>query len=135
PLSHLLLPLHALELGFAPAFTVLDRSDSCELLDVLRHQLGLSERKRRFPRKATCLAIYSRVVNAQVPLERCLDEAFPWCKEWAQDLKQLFASYVDSKQRHHVLDYDDLLLYWNHLMGDARLAGSVGRRVDHVLVD
>ena len=134
-IANRLLRLHAIEVGLDPAFTVLDRSDSCDLLDLLRHQLGLSERKRRFPRKATCLAIYSRVVNAQVPLERCLDEAFPWCKEWAQDLKQLFASYVDTKQRRHVLDYDDLLLYWNHLMVDARLAARVGGRFDHVLVD
>src|SRR5437016_2799950 len=130
-----LLRLHALEVGLDPAFTVLDRSDSCDLLDVLRHQLGLSKRERRFPQKATCLAIYSRVVNAQVPLERCLNEAFPWCKAWAQYLKQLLASYVATKQRRHVLDYDDLLLYWNHLMVDARLAARVGGRFDHVLVD
>jgi DNA helicase-2/ATP-dependent DNA helicase PcrA len=130
-----LLRLHALELGLDPAFTVLDRSDATDLLDLQRHQLGLSKLDKRFPKKATCLAIYSRAVNAQKPLPACLEEAFPWCAEWAAELKQLFAAYVDDKQRHHVLDYDDLLLYWMHLMSDEGLAARVRQRFDHVLVD
>ena len=35
-----------------------------------------------------------------------------------------------------MLDYDDLLLYWFHLMGEPALAAAGGRPVfDHVLVD
>ena len=32
------------------------------------------------------------------------------------ELKQLFARYVDMKLRQQVLDFDDLLLYWHVLM-------------------
>ncbi len=32
--------------------------------------------------KATCLAIYSRAVNAEAPLERSAWRLFPWCAEW-----------------------------------------------------
>jgi DNA helicase-2/ATP-dependent DNA helicase PcrA len=130
-----LLRLHAHELGLDPAFTVLDRSDAADLLDVLRHRLGLSQTERRFPRKDTCLAIYSRTVNAQCPIEKCLTEAFPWCTEHAVPLRRLFAAYVEAKQKDHVLDYDDLLLYWHALMGEPALASRVRRRFDHVLVD
>jgi DNA helicase II / ATP-dependent DNA helicase PcrA len=130
-----LLRLHAADIALDPAFTVLDRSDAADSLDVLRNDLGLHKLERRFPKKATCLAIYSRAVNAQEPLVKTLDESFPWCKEHADDLKRLFAAYVELKQRHHVLDYDDLLLYWLHLMQDERLAARVRRRFDQVLVD
>jgi DNA helicase-2/ATP-dependent DNA helicase PcrA len=42
---------------------------------------------------------------------------------------------VEAKQRQHVLDYDDLLLYWGELMGVPELAADVGTLFDHVMVD
>src|SRR5678809_331739 len=60
-----LLRQHAPEVGLDPAFTLLDREDSADLLDRLRHERGLARTDRRFPRKGTCLAIYSSVVNTQ----------------------------------------------------------------------
>ena len=130
-----LLRLHATAIGLDPSFTVLDREDSADLFDILRHQLGLAATEKRFPRKATCLAIYSRTVNAQEPLAACLERSHPWCVEWEKQLGTLFAAYVDAKRERHVLDYDDLLLYWWMMMSDERLAAEVGARFDHVLVD
>src|SRR5262249_30279540 len=109
---------------------VLDRADSADLLDVLRHDLGFSRAKQRFPQKGTCLAIYSRVVNAQEPLQATLKKQFPWCAAWCDELQKLFAAYVDAQQRAHTLDYDDLLLYWLPLDPE-----RVRRRFDHILVD
>jgi len=134
-IANRLLRLHAVDAGLDPAFTVLDREDAADLLDLLRHRLGLSRTDRRFPRKGTCLAIYSRAVNAQQPLAACLGEVFPWCAAWEAALRRLFAAYVDAKHRRHVLDYDDLLLYWRHLMAEPALAARIGGRFDHVLVD
>ena len=84
-------------------------------------------RETRFPTKATCLAIYSRVVNAQAALDEVLGARFPWCADWEAELRRLFAAYVEAKQRQHVLDYDDLLLYWAHMMAEPALARR-GRR-------
>ena len=61
--------------------------------------------------------------------------SFPWCAAWAAELKQLFAAYVEAKQRQNVLDYDDLLLYWAQMVSDPGLADEIGGRFDHVLVD
>jgi DNA helicase II / ATP-dependent DNA helicase PcrA len=130
-----LLRRHAHEAGLDPAFTLLDREDAADLLDQLRHQQGLSRTERRFPRKGTCLAIYSRVVNTQHTLRACLEAHFPWCLEWEAALSALFAAYVDAKAARAVLDYDDLLLYWFHLMTDDGVGRRVGALFDHVLVD
>ncbi|HSD33758.1 MAG TPA: ATP-dependent helicase [Gemmatimonadales bacterium] len=130
-----LLRHHADALGLDPAFTVLDRSDSADLLNLVRNELGLSKQATRFPRKDTCLAIYSHAVNSGHPVEQTLERAFPWCSAWADELKRLFRTYVDAKQRQHLLDYDDLLLYWFHLMQAGAPAEAVRRRFDHVLVD
>ncbi len=136
-----LLRLHAEGVGLDPGFTVLDRSDSADLLDVLRAEQRSEDEKapgiapRRFPRKATCLAIYSHCVNSQRPIEETLEDAFPWCAEWADELRTLFSTYVEAKQQQRVLDYDDLLLYWYYLMQEPALAATVRERFDHVLVD
>jgi DNA helicase-2/ATP-dependent DNA helicase PcrA len=122
-------------IGIDAAFTIHDREDSADLMNLVRHERGLSNTQRRFPTKGTCLAIYSRCVNADLPLEDALARHFPWCAEWADELKGLFAAYVEAKQAQNVLDYDDLLLYWAQMMADRDIAQDVGGRFDHVLVD
>ena len=130
-----LLRLHASEVGLEPSFSVLDRADSADLIDVVRHELGLSTREQRFPRKDTCLAIYSHRVNTQRALKATLEDYWPWCLELERELNDLCRAYVVRKQSEQALDYDDLLLYWHGLLGEPRLARSVGALFDHVLVD
>jgi DNA helicase-2/ATP-dependent DNA helicase PcrA len=130
-----LLRLNAHAVGLDPAFSVLDRGDSADLLDVVRHELGLSTQERRFPRKDTCLAIYSHRVNTRRSLAHTLEQHWPWCLDFAEELTQLFRGYVVRKQAEQVLDYDDLLLYWHALVGEAVLARAVSGLFDHVLVD
>jgi DNA helicase-2/ATP-dependent DNA helicase PcrA len=130
-----LLRLHARSIGLDPAFSILDRGDSADLMDIVRDELGYSRTKSRFPKKATCLAIYSFVVNNQMTLLDALLQTFPWCAEWEQELNRLFSAYVQTKQTQAVLDYDDLLLYWARMMEIPEIARLVASRFDHVLVD
>jgi len=104
-------------------------------MNLARHDLGFSKTEKRFPTKGTCLAIYSRAVNAELALEDVLGSCFPWCATWEQELRRLFSAYVEAKQLQHVLDYDDLLLYWAHMMAEPSIAAEVAKRFDHVLVD
>jgi DNA helicase-2/ATP-dependent DNA helicase PcrA len=90
-------------------------------MNLVRHDLGFSKMEKRFPMKATCLAIYSRAVNAEAPLNEVLGGSFPWCIEWESELRQLFAAYVEAKQQQNVLDYDDLLLYWAQMMAEGSM--------------
>jgi DNA helicase-2/ATP-dependent DNA helicase PcrA len=130
-----LLREYAGQIGIDPAFTIHDREDSADLINLVRHELGLSKTESRFPTKGTCLAIYSRCVNAEADIAHAIGQFFPWCAGWADQLKSLFASYVEAKQKQNVLDYDDLLLYWSQMMADRDLASEIGDRFDHVLVD
>src|SRR5690606_13602395 len=126
---------HAQQIALEPAFTIHDRDDSAVLMNLVRHEVGFSGSKSRSPTKGTCLAIYSRAVNAQADLEDVLKSTFPWCSMWATELRQLFAAYVEAKQTQNVLDYDDLLLYWAGMMSEPAIAAAVSDRFDHVLVD
>ena len=126
---------YAGQIGLDGAFTIHDREDSADLINLVRHDLGLSKTDERFPAKNTCLAIYSRAVNAEAPLDEVLASSFPWCAGWEIELKTLFGAYVEAKQRQNVLDYDDLLLYWTHMMQVAEVAADISCRFDHLLVD
>ena len=117
---------YAGQIGLDPSFTIHDREDSADLMNLVRHELGLSKTKSRFPMKGTCLSIYSRCVNAELAIEEVLGVAFPWCAAWAAELRDLFAAYVEAKQRQNVLDYDDLLLYWAQTVSDPGLAEYCG---------
>ncbi len=130
-----LLREYAGRIGLEESFTIHDRGDAEDLMGMVRHDIGLSETKNRFPLKGTCLGIYSRVLNTRDPLERVLQEIYPWCSQWESELKQLFGAYAEAKQQQNVLDYDDLLLFWAEMMAEPQLAQEVGERFDHLLVD
>jgi DNA helicase-2/ATP-dependent DNA helicase PcrA len=130
-----LLREYAQRIGVADSFTIHDRGDSEDLLTIVRHELGFGATGNRFPGKATCLAIYSRVVNGQAALRDVLRGIFPWCAHWEDELRRVFAGYTAAKQAQNVLDYDDLLLYWAQAAAEPALAREMGARFDHVLVD
>ncbi len=126
---------YANRLGLDPAFNVLDRSDAADLMDVVRHRLGYSKSEKRFPRKDTCLGIYSHRVNTRRSLRETLETAWPWCLDREDELAALCRAYVETKLEQQVLDYDDLLLYWQAMTSDPALAAEIGAQFDHVLVD
>ncbi len=121
--------------GLEAGFTIHDREDSADLLNIVRHELGYSETEKRFPAKGTCLSIYSRTVNEEAELGEVLKTAFPWCAGWEKELTEIFRGYVEAKQAQNVLDYDDLLLYWATILEEPAVAADIGGRFDHVLVD
>jgi len=134
-MANRILRMYSRQSGLPQDFTVMDEADSGDLMNVVRHELNLGRNDKRFPRKGTCLGIYSRCVNGCEMMESVLGKHYPWCLEYKEQLKSLFTSYVIRKQQRGVLDYDDLLLYWLQLLGNEAMAREIGGRFDHVLVD
>lgn len=130
-----LLREHAAAIGLAPQFTILDRSDAEDLMGWVRQELGFAATEKRFPMKGTCLAIYSRAVNARMAVGDVVAKLHPWCMGWEEELAALFRAYDEAKHRQQVLDYDDLLRCWEALMAVPALAANVSARFDHVFVD
>jgi DNA helicase-2/ATP-dependent DNA helicase PcrA len=135
-IANRLLRLYGRGLGLSPDFTVLDQADMGDLMDLIRGEQHPTrdKKERRFPKKDTLVAIYSRMVNAGEPLSRVLEHAFPWCRDDGEGIRAIFAEYTRRKRAQNVLDYDDLLLYWRAL-GDTPIARDVASMFEHVLVD
>ncbi|MBA4029370.1 MAG: ATP-dependent DNA helicase [Planctomyces sp.] len=121
--------------GLDADFTILDRSDSEDLMNELRAEIDIAHKEKRFPLKGTCIDIYSRCVNTRQPLSTVLKETFPWCVEHEAGLKSLFQLFTQRKEDQRILDYDDLLLFWLALLADSPAAELLRQRYKAVLVD
>ena len=130
-----LLRMHGSALGLSSGFTVLDRTDTADLMDLIRGELGLGEGERRFPRKETLADVYSRTVNARTRLTDVLAREYPWCTEQADGIRSIFERYTERKRAQNALDYDDLLLFWEALCRHPAAGPAVAEAFDHVLVD
>jgi DNA helicase-2/ATP-dependent DNA helicase PcrA len=133
--AHRMVRLHSSALGLSGGYGVLDAGDAAGLLDLVRQEHRIPGDGRRFPRASTMLDIYSRTVNAQLPMAEVLAESFPWCAEHEEPLGQMFRAYAARKRELGLLDLDDLLLYWRALAGHELLGARLGEMFDHVLVD
>jgi DNA helicase II / ATP-dependent DNA helicase PcrA len=130
-----LLRLSGRPLGLRPDFTVLDQADAADTMNLLRNELGYGTAERRFPRKDTLAAIYSRTVNAEAKLARVVRDNYPWCGDELEGMKAVFSAYTARKREANVLDYDDLLLFWRALAGSPEAGSSLAASFDHILVD
>ncbi len=135
-----LLRRHAEALGLPNDFSIHDRADAEDLLDVVRRSLGLGEDGAsrsggRFPKKGTLMDVYSRSVNARMRIDALVEAHYPWCRPHLDALREVFSAYVDRKQAQGVLDYDDLLLFWRALLEDPLAGKDIAGRFDCVLVD
>jgi len=134
-IANRLLRTFAEQVGLDPSFSIIDRSDAADMMDLCRHQLSYSSLTKRFPNKSTCLNIYSSCVNSQKDLKLILKHRFPWCSEWEEELKLLFKNYTNIKQQQISLDYDDLLLYWYYMLEVPNIVEQLRLKYDHILVD
>lgn len=133
--AHRLLRQHGEALGLGTGFSVMDQGDAADLMHLVRQDVKAEEESRRFPRKDTLLAVYSRVVNAQEPLRPVLRRHFPWVQEHEAAIGRIFSLYTERKRAQGVLDFDDMLLYWRAAATDPQVGPALAGAYEHILVD
>jgi len=101
-----------------PSFTIMDRADSEDAIALLRNQMGLNTKDKRFPRKQTVSEIFSMAVNKQTTVEELVDEEYPHLYESLDDLVRLHGQYIKYKAAQTLVDYDDLLTKLKDLLAN-----------------
>ena len=104
-------------------------------MNLVRHEKGSRRPKAASRPRAPALRSTRAASTPSCRIEQVIGTLIPGAPDGQRELKELFAAYVEAKQKQNVLDYDDLLLYWAQMVGDAALADDIGGRFDHVLVD
>jgi DNA helicase II / ATP-dependent DNA helicase PcrA len=127
---------HAQALGFPNGFTVMDRTDSENIVKQVRDDLGLGKGDRSFPKKSTVLDLISKSRNKEVHLETLLQgEAYHLLRH-EEDLERIRNGYRELKQRLGLMDYDDLLFLLERLLTEQPDLTDFFRRIyRYVMVD
>jgi DNA helicase-2/ATP-dependent DNA helicase PcrA len=135
-LCHYMLRQYGYLLGFSPNFTVLDRGDSEDLLNLLKNSLGFPGAKRHAPKKETLATILSKIKNQGKTLEEIITTEYPNFVDLIPQIERLFKEYELYKREHQLMDYDDLLINWLTILKDyPQVREEVGRRYNYIMVD
>lgn len=123
-------------IGLEPGFTILDRGDSEDLVNLLRVQVGLGETGRRFPRKRTIVEIFSKASNTLRPLDDVLLNEYAHFVDYRAELEALQKAYETTKRQRQLVDYDDLLLRLRELLAvDEPARRMISGTWRYILVD
>ena len=127
---------YASHIGLDPAFGILDRTDSENLIGILRKEMQPATRQRSFPRKKTLANIFSRAVNKGRSIEEIIDNDYPHFESHLEIINRLQQTFKIRKQEHHFLDYDDLLIYLRRLLADYPAARErISASYQYIMVD
>ena len=122
--------------GVRRTFTVLDSSDSEDLVDLVRRQMKLTGKDRRFPRKRTICALFSMVANKLISIGEALEQHYPQFAHEQEALEELYNKFDEYKREHHLLSYDDLLIRLKEaLAGSDELRAKLSAQYRYIMVD
>jgi DNA helicase II / ATP-dependent DNA helicase PcrA len=134
--ANMLLRRYGRAIGLEPGFTILDRSDAEDLIALVRSQLGLNEKDKRFPRKGTIAEIFSKSENTLRTLDDIVIEEFSHFADHVESLSQLQTGYRTAKRQRQLVDYDDLLVLLRQLLvQDVHAREAISRLYRYILVD
>ena len=114
--SHTVLRRYASKIGFDRDFSIIDRTDSGQLISMLRKEMGAFSRDRSFPRKQTLANIFSRSVNKVLSVEDVVLNDYPHFTSHIDAVVALSNAYREQKAKNNFFDYDDLLIYLEMLL-------------------
>jgi len=134
-LGHSVLRKFAEQAGVQRNFTVLDQSDTEDLIDLMRRQIKLPK-GQHFPRKRTIAAIFSMMVNKVVPLKTVLNLEYPQFLDERRFLEALYRSFEEFKRAKQMLTYDDLLVRFKEaLEASAEIREQLSDQYRYIMVD
>jgi DNA helicase-2/ATP-dependent DNA helicase PcrA len=122
-------------IDLSPSFTIMDRPDSEDAIQLLRTELGLNNKDRRFPRKQTVAEIFSMAVNKQTTVPDLIEREYPHLYDSLDDLLRLYERYADYKKNQTLLDYDDLLTKLRDLLRNEHIARRLSEIYQFIMVD
>ncbi len=134
--ANLVLRFHGQHVNLIKSFTIMDRSDSEDVIQTIRAEMGLNTKEKRFPRKQTVAEIFSMTHNKRIALNDLLELEYPHLIEINNELAELQRRYGDYKQARALVDYDDLLIKLRDLLvGHDTVRNRLSDSYRYIMVD
>ncbi len=134
--ANLALRRYGKAIGLPPGFTILDQSDSFEILSEIRADLKDAAEGATLPRRETIASILSKSVNKQAPIEDVVSAEFSQFFELISLFEIAAARYRAYKSERHFVDFDDLLVLLVRLLEESpEVAARVRSSYRYLMVD
>lgn len=116
-------------------FTILDRSDSEDVVNHIRGNI-IGKQEKRFPKKHTILDIYSKAINKNINAQTIIETEYKQFEHCLEKITEISKEYTNYKRENSLLDYDDLLLYLKILLSsNDDLRKKISNQYKYILVD
>ena len=127
---------HAPLLGYQPNYSILDRDDAKKLMNSCLSDLKINPRKSRFPKGEVIGSLWGLAVNTRKPIAEIVLERVPYFHGFLDDIQAVVERYRNRKRELNVMDFDDLLFYWETLLREhPEVRKRYNEQFQHLLVD
>lgn len=134
--ANLTLRKYAKAVGLDSSFTIMDQSDSEDVVNLIRSQAGFITKEKRFPNKQTLVKVFSLNVNTDKSISDLIEQNYPHFIDQLDRILDINKIYSDYKRKNNLLDYDDLLVYLRNFLFDyGAAAKSLLSSINFVMVD
>ena len=128
---------YAKMLGLKTNYTIMDETDAKTLMKLSIEKANIKEIEERFPNSKMAKDILSYSINCNKKIR----EVILWkynqfdSENVILKLKEVFKIYKSKKAKDNLVDFDDLLIYWNQLLDERAIAQLIAKNIKYVLVD
>lgn len=134
--ANYLLRRYANLLGLPTTFTIIDTSDSEDIIDLIRQELKFTKKSKAFPRKSRIQTVISKSRNCAVPIKTILEREFTALLEFEDELNKIADIYHQYKRGNHLFDYDDLMdVLRDSLRDNMAFRRKVQTMYEYIMVD
>jgi len=117
-------------------FTIIDTSDSEDIIDLIRTELKLNTKDRKFPRKSRIYDIISYSRNKNTTISSIIHGQYTGLIDYIPDIEIIFNGYSRYKKLSRILDFDDLMDYLrNNLRDNIHFRESLQKQYRYIMVD
>ncbi len=132
------LRMYAKTMGLKPNYIIMDETDSKGLMKLAIGQAKVKEElEERFPTAAMCKDILSYSINCNKKIREVIQWKYSQFDSEPVILKlqEVYKIYRKKKADDNLVDFDDLLVFWNSLLDERFVAKLVAKRIKYILVD
>ncbi len=136
-LANRFLRIYSKKIGIKPNYIIMDETDAVALMKLSISQANVQEVEERFPTSKIAKNILSYSINCN----KSIKDVILWKYQNFDNpkiitkLNEVFKVYKAKKAEAGLLDFDDLLVFWDQLLSEKSVAQSIARKIRYVLVD
>jgi DNA helicase II / ATP-dependent DNA helicase PcrA len=117
-------------------FTIIDTSDSEDIIDLIRTELKFNTRDKKFPRKERIHDIISYSRNKNTSISSIVHEQYTGLIDYITDIELIYSGYSKYKTLSKILDFDDLMeILRDSLRDNLRFRENLQKQYQYLMVD